>query len=34
VVLPKTAGPAGQAVTVADPVGALIALWVPFESAD
>ncbi len=34
VVIPKTAGPAGNAVTIADPAGALIALWVPFESAD
>lgn len=33
VVLPKTAGPAGDAVTVADPAGALIALWVPFAEA-
>ena len=33
VVLPKTAGPAGDAVTIADPAGALIALWVPFEGA-
>lgn len=35
VVLPKTAGPAGpagHAVTVADPAGALVALWVPFET--
>ncbi len=33
VVTPKTAGPAGHAVTIADPGGALIALWVPFEEA-
>lgn len=33
VVVPKTAGPAGDAVTVEDPAGALVALWVPFESA-
>lgn len=32
VISPKTAGPAGHAVTLADPAGALIALWVPFES--
>lgn len=30
VVVPRTAGPAGEAVTVADPGGALIALWIPF----
>lgn len=33
VVLPKTAGPAGHAVTLEDPAGALVALWVPFEDA-
>ncbi len=33
VVLPRTAGPAGEAVTVADPAGALVALWIPFENA-
>ena len=32
VALPKTAGPAGHAVTIADPAGALIALWVPFDT--
>lgn len=32
VVIPKTAGPAGDAVTISDPGGAMIALWVPFES--
>ncbi len=30
IVQPKTDGPAGTAVTIADPAGALIALWVPF----
>ena len=30
IVIPKTDGPAGPAVTVADPAGALVALWVPF----
>jgi predicted enzyme related to lactoylglutathione lyase len=34
VVLPRTAGPAGHAVTLADPAGALIALWVPFATTD
>ena len=32
VVVPRTAGPAGEAVTVADPAGALVALWIPFGS--
>ena len=32
VVQDKTDGPAGTAVTIADPGGALIALWVPFAS--
>lgn len=31
VVREATDGPAGRAVTVADPAGALVALWVPFE---
>ncbi len=34
VVVPCTAGPAGHAVTVADPGGALVALWVPFETVE
>ncbi|MEW5989968.1 MAG: VOC family protein [Chloroflexota bacterium] len=33
VVQDKTDGPAGTAVTMADPGGALVALWVPFPSA-
>lgn len=32
VVQDKTDGPAGTAVTIADPGGALVALWVPFPS--
>lgn len=32
VVVPRTPGPAGEAVTIADPAGALIALWIPFET--
>lgn len=31
VVVPRTTGPAGEAVTVADPAGALIALWIPLQ---
>ena len=34
VVLDKTDGPAGTAVTIADPGGALVALWVPFPVAN
>ncbi len=34
VVVPRTPGPAGNAVTIADPGGALIALWIPFDSQD
>ena len=32
VVVPRTAGPAGEAVTMTDPAGALIALWIPFAT--
>lgn len=32
VVVPRAAGPAGEAVTMTDPAGALVALWVPFAS--
>ena len=34
VVIPRTPGPAGEAVTIADPAGALIALWIPFDTED
>ena len=34
VVRPATDGPAGRAVTVADPAGALVALWVPFSAEE
>lgn len=34
VVVPRTTGPAGDAVTVADPAGALVALWVPFDEGE
>ena len=33
VVTPRTSGPAGEAVTLADPAGALVALWIPFAEA-
>lgn len=33
VVQPRTAGPAGEAVTLQDPAGALVALWIPFPQA-
>ena len=33
IVQDKTDGPAGTAVTIADPGGALVALWVPFPAA-
>ena len=32
VVVSRTAGPAGEAVTMTDPSGALVALWVPFAT--
>ena len=32
IVQDKTDGPAGTAVTIADPGGALVALWVPFPA--
>jgi hypothetical protein len=34
VVAEATDGPAGTAVLVADPAGALVALWVPFATAE
>lgn len=34
VVVEATDGPAGTAVLVADPAGALVALWVPFPNAE
>ena len=33
VIQDKTDGPAGTAVTIVDPGGALVALWVPFPGA-
>ena len=32
VVVDKSDGPAGTAVTIADPGGALVALWTPFPA--
>jgi hypothetical protein len=34
VVADATDGPAGTAVLIADPAGALVALWVPFPAAE